>query len=454
MVYLFSQSQRNLEMTNDSNILDNVVDNTPATAAKASKFVASEDRRIVVSEQQREAEKFSEAPFSWSNGRATEHGFNSVSNDWYDKTVDWDTLREHVAQSQQLNHDESHAWHNLRLECNGSIRLITPDGQKYRFTEHSQSQLGNMLGLGSRIFSLPQDTVEHELLNQWLSNRWAKIVANKDETDETFLRFRDGKVRAFLSDRYLDLPHEYILELFAKMIPDGRVSHFSPSDLHSTEGDLLRFNVLIPDSFRSETDSEYGGMLTVGNSEIGKRRFNSLPSVFRAICMNGCIWSQHEGKAFSKVHRGKAFDRKYFEWLLAKDIQEQLPLASEAIDSMLRLRACQFGESSLSQGVLAIASKFSTPLTREQQGAIIARSGSSATMPVGDDAFCLIQAITETVQDRSRFDVYQQDAIEAEVGKLAIEWLTKPSSWDKFVDESSEIDFEKVLKVSQKFANN
>lgn len=430
-------------MTND-NILDNVVDNTPVSAPKKSK------RQIVVTQEQRAAEISSDAPFSWSNGRATEKGFNSVSNDWYAQTIDWDTLRQTVAVSQQLNHDESHRWQDLQLECNGTIKLITPSGEKYQFTEHSQSQLGNILGLGSRIFSLPQDTVEHDLLNQWLRNRWAKIVADKDQDDSTFLRFRDGKVRAFLSDCYLDLPHEYVIELFQKMVPDGRVSHFSKDDLYKTYGDMLRFNILIPDSFRSEPDSEYGGMLTVGNSEIGNRRFSSLPSVFRAICLNGCIWSQHNGEAFSKVHRGKAFDRDYFAWRLAKDIQEQLPLASEAIESMLKLRACQFGaESSLSQAVLTLASKFSTPLTRDQQGAIISRAGSSETMPVGDDAFCLIQAITETVQDRTRFDVYQQDMVEQEIGKLAIEWLTKPSSWNRFVEESSQVDLEKVVRITQ-----
>lgn len=432
-------------MTNDQNILDNVIEASSAPSADTS-------RRIAVTSAERTAEKFSERPFEWSHGRATDDGFNCVSRDWYAKTTDWDTLRQHVTQSQELNHDESYRWHDLRLVCNGSIKLITPDDREYRFTDHSQMQLGNMLGLGSRIFSLPQDTVEHELLNKWISNRWEKIIADKDDDSETFLRFRDGKVRAFLSDRYLDLPHEYVIDLFQKMLPEGRISHFSPDDLYSTEGDLLRFNILIPDSMRAEPDSDYGAMLTVGNSEIGKRRFSSLPSIFRAICMNGCIWSQHAGEAFTKVHRGKAFDRDYFRWRLAKDIQEQLPLASEGIEQMLRLRACEFGnDASVSQAVLVVASKFATPLTRDQQAAILSTAGSSDSMPVGNDAFCLVQAITETIQDRTRFDVYQQDSIEAEIGAMALGWLLKPSSFDKLVSEASEIDFEKVLKISQKY---
>lgn len=436
-------------MSND--LLSSVVDNTPAAPAKKpNRKLALSDKRIVVTAEQRAAEVTSERPFSWSDGRATDEGFNCVSRDWYKKTHDWDYLGNALEHSAKLNHDEVYKWSDLRLELNGQVKLITPDNQTFRFTDHSLGQLGNLLGLGTRIFSMPEDGIEHDLLNNWVANRWGKKIA-ADKDSETFVRFRDGKVRAFLSERYLDLPHGYVVDLLQKIIPGGRVSHFSADDLYATEGDFLRFNVLIPDSIRAENDSDYGGMLSIRNSEIGKSRFSSLPSLFRAICMNGLIWSQHTGTATNKVHRGRAFDKDYFAWKLAKDINDQIPLATAAIEQMLTLRACEFGDvCDVSQAIVAVASKFTTPLTRDQQGAIINRVGSSDTMPTGDNAFVLIQAITETIQDRTRFSVYEQDQIEQDCGQLAIEWLTKPSSFGRFCDDASSVDFEKIVRITEK----
>ncbi len=46
-------------------------------------------------------------------------------------------------------------------------------------------------------------------------------------------------------------------------------------------------------------------MVSVSNCEIGKRALGSLPSLFRAICMNGCIWGQAYGEKIKVVHRGE-----------------------------------------------------------------------------------------------------------------------------------------------------
>ncbi len=76
-----------------------------------------------------------------------------------------------------------------------------------------------------------------------------------------------------------------------KLIPGGRLSHWRG------DADTLWGNVLIPDTIRQESDSDYGGMVSIGNSEIRERRITSRPSVFRAICFNGCIWDREAGQA-------------------------------------------------------------------------------------------------------------------------------------------------------------
>src|SRR5690606_24449301 len=74
-----------------------------------------------------------------------------------------------------------------------------------------------------------------------------------------------------------------------------------------------------------------------GNSEIGIRRLYSQPSVFRAICMNGCIWDAEKGTQLSVVHKGNT-NLADLASAIESNLQSQIPLLSNGVDKLLDTR--------------------------------------------------------------------------------------------------------------------
>lgn len=138
-------------------------------------------------------------------------------------------------------------------------------------------------------------------------------------------------MRAFLSDRYAFIDNRWYLEAIHNIIPDGMFSHWRGDQ------DYFDGNVLIPDTImdKPDGDSDYGGMISCFNNEIGSGRNEEQPSLFRAICMNGCVWSSTEGRTRRKVHRGEVSLPE-----LAKDIYEnittQIPLFTVRVEQFLK----------------------------------------------------------------------------------------------------------------------
>ncbi len=180
----------------------------------------------------------------------------------------------------------------------------------------------------------------------------------KDRTEQDKVRlfrtWKNGTLRALLSEQYAIVNNQWYMEVIHKLIPGALFSHWRG------DADTIFGNVLIPDSVREESDSHYGGMLSIGNSEIGLRRILSLPSVFRAICMNGCIWEQEKGKGISQVHRGE-FDFKQLEFKIASNLQAQIPLLSEGIRRLLGTRAMTFVDVPLVQVVTQFFKDYKLP---------------------------------------------------------------------------------------------
>lgn len=97
-------------------------------------------------------------------------------------------------------------------------------------------------------------------------------------------------------------------------------------------------NVLIPDTLRLESDSEYAALLSLSTSEIGKRPLTQQPSLFRAICMNGCIWGRKQGETL-RVRRQGPVDLAELERLIVENIHGQIPLAVSGLDQLLKTRS-------------------------------------------------------------------------------------------------------------------
>jgi hypothetical protein len=142
-------------------------------------------------------------------------------------------------------------------------------------------------------------------------------------------------LRAFVTEKYAPIDNRWYIETLSKILPGGRLSHWRG------DADTLYGNILLPDTiidYGQDDDTDYGGMLSIGNCEIGKRRVSQYPSIFRAICMNGCIWGQTKGKGMSQVHRGKV-ELDTLELQIRDNIEKQLPLLPEGIQRLLGIRA-------------------------------------------------------------------------------------------------------------------
>jgi hypothetical protein len=100
--------------------------------------------------------------------------------------------------------------------------------------------------------------------------------------------------------------------------------------------------VLIPDSIRAEEDSDYGAMVSISNSEIGRRVLTQQPSLFRAICMNGCIWDQARGQKLVQAHR-RGIDLGELAERIVRNIHDQIPLAVAGLERLLATRSLVAG---------------------------------------------------------------------------------------------------------------
>jgi hypothetical protein len=121
-------------------------------------------------------------------------------------------------------------------------------------------------------------------------------VENRLNDSKKFIvRFRndddDNSVARFVgSDRYGVINNEDVIQAVVDALPgggsDALVSHAW------TDGDNMIGNILLPDYIKTRPDSEYGVGISFKNSEIGRFRFKIQAFLFRAICLNGCIWGR------------------------------------------------------------------------------------------------------------------------------------------------------------------
>lgn len=243
-----------------------------------------------------------------------------------------------------------------------------------------------------------------------------------------------GSLRAFLSDQYAIVNNGWYLSLLEKLIPGGLLSHWKG------DADSIYGNVLLPDSVRAEADSDYGGMLSVGNSEIGLRRISSLPSVFRAICMNGCIWEQEKGVEIDIRHRGKV-DFEQLAAMIKDNLEKQIPLLDEGTRRLLALRQFGTGDVSL-RNIFALLSaenslgKKDITGIREAFGVELGILGPKEGMT----AFGLTNAITRHSQTLPAEKWVKMDQLGGAFANLDRE------GWDKFLARAKNLTDKQIDK--------
>jgi len=264
-------------------------------------------------------------------GTADEQGFRNVSQYWYPQTKSFDEGMQIFAEQKAQRKD-------IMFNAQ-SVQFIDVDGSF-------------AIGMGEEAF-LPTDWAGRQLCNWfnipqtlWVAYQGGETAIDLDvllcafnsgrrmhqkEKQLLFRTYEDGTLRGVMSDSYSIVDNDQFLEMLKEFIPDGRLSHFQFSDADNFYG-----NIIIPDTIRSESDSEYGGMLNCGNSAVGKRSVFQTPSIFRSICMNGCVWGEKKGIELRRRHRG--IDMTEFKEAMRVNIEKQIPLTTTKIPELLSTR--------------------------------------------------------------------------------------------------------------------
>jgi hypothetical protein len=374
-------------------------------------------------------------------------GFRNVSRAWYDKCITYDQGFEELAKGRAITEDIAATLRQMTPAVSDTGRFVFRhiDGREFVPTDHALEQAAMKCDLGTwtiKDLASPKfgrgkaaDTLQYER-----DRGDAEVIAHlftnamrRMELDKVYLwRTRqDGSLRAMLTERYAIINNEWFLGVLKEGIPGGMLSHWRG------DSDTIFGNVLIPDTIRAEDDSDYGGMLSVGNCEIGLRRLSSMPSVFRAICMNGCIWDQESGKAIRQVHRG---DIKLVELkdAILRNLEVQIPLLPRGIERMLAIRAMGTDGVSMKPIVAEIAMR--EKLSKRQASAVLKAYAdeSRITPELGQTLFGLVNSFTRAAQTLENTDWVRFDRV---AGGLA---MLDDDDWRVLVKRAGSLKAEQV----------
>lgn len=373
-----------------------------------------------------------------SQTMAADEGFKNVSKLWYDKTISIDDGIESVEQIKAGRRDIVDKIGDALIQLDGNKIVITIDGESFQPTMHALCQLGTwfdtphtLLKTYSKAKLYPNGEVKYErderdseLIVRALRLGQTRIDADKEML---FRTYNDGTLRAVLSDRYAIIDNRWYLEVLKQAIPEGRLSHWRG------DADTLWGNVLIPDTLRAETDSDYGGMLSLSNCEIGLRRLAQWPSVFRAICMNGCIWDRKNGKQFTQIHRGE-INLEDLRTEIFDNLNRQIPLMAEHVERFLAMRERKLS-TKMSKLIACFASdnSFSTTEATEvlNQFAEFEKSDRNA--------FGLINAVTRAGQKFDNDTWFNFDNAAGNIVKMT------DGQWESFNKRADAMDDESVV---------
>jgi len=396
-------------------------------------------------------------------------GFSRVSQYWVKKCMSFDEGKVKLVAEQSKIEDFASPLSEWLPVVDNSDRFAMrhlPTGKDYVPTDHAlklMAQVGKgMSEWGLRALREPirhatkvdeetgekvplhqRERADAELLRDYVKQHLFHPERVDQGKPRLFRTWNDGTLRALLSEHYSIVNNLWYLNLLQQIIPGGLLSHW-----HG-DADTIYGNILLPDSIRADSDSDYGGMLSIGNSEIGTRRISSMPSVFRAICMNGCIWDQEKGVEFDQIHRG-AVDFATLAAKIRENLEAQIPLLPEGISRMLGIKAYGVGDTPIPNMLAQLAIDHSLN-KRDIKGVWDewAKEVNALGKQEGNTAFGIVAGLTRYGQrfvDSSKPGMFTPSAW---VGfdKIAGSFINlSRDEWDKFRNRAANLNQKQVEK--------
>ena len=350
---------------------------------------------------------------------AKPQGFGNVSKTWYDKTISYEAGLDLLEEGKHECEDITTQLKNIvPFVGNDGSFMVRVDGREFRPTPHATRHLAGVtfadcgvgtaeslvtpkMGTGKKADEVlyERDKGDAETLVRLINNG----LRRKNQEKQFFLRtMTDGTLRAAFTERYATIDNRWYLEVLSKIVPGGRLSHWR-GDAHTLYG-----NILVPDTMRSESDSDYGGGISISNCEIGIRAFDECPFTFRSICMNGNIWDRVDGVAVHRKHIG-TINLVELAKGIAENITIQLGMVDKAIEAELASRNWSIGQTPIKSVYASVRSLYK--LSRAQVTAALTGYGVEG----GNTAFSVIQGLTRGSQKLSPADQFFMDGV---AGKL------------------------------------
>jgi hypothetical protein len=364
-----------------------------------------------------------------------------VHKDWWAKTESYDTVMEKTQTAIDNREDVMVKAGQVVCTVNNDVmQFVTADGRSFTPTDHclEQFSIRTKVPSSSVMRELRKiegyDEQDADLMARLGNNALRRIDPDKEFRIRTYT---DGTARAFVTDKYAPIDNRWYLETLREFLPEGRFSHWRGDE------DTIYGNVLLPDSimdYGQDDDTDYGGMVSVGNCEIGKRRITQTPSLFRAICMNGCIWGQTKGKDISKVHRG-TIDLDSLKVKIAENIEYQLSILPDGIRKFLDTRTQSLNDANVKGVIAAVANDYK--LTKKQATETLEQYLAHETHE--QNMFGVINAITRAGQVFDNDSWVRLD----EVGGMLMD--TSVSRWTNVLARAktyTDKDFDKVYGLT------
>lgn len=364
-----------------------------------------------------------------------------VHKDWYATTIDYDEALDQAQRAVDEREDILAPVKDIEatLDDDGNF-CFNVEGREFKPTDHAIEQFA----IRAKV---PSSSVMRELRNtedydqqdgECMVSLAENALRRLDQDKEYRLRtYTDGTCRAFVTDKYAPIDNRWYLEVLQEFLPDGRLSHWKGDE------DTIFGNVLLPDTildYGTDDDSDYGGMISIGNCEIGKRRISQVPSLFRSICLNGCIWGQVSGKQIKRRHIG-AIDLDALKLEIGKNIEYQLPLLPNGITKFLAMRTLENGDVSMKNIIASVCKD--ERFSKKESSEVLEQYATHENQD--RNLFGVVNAITRAGQTFDNMTWVKFDG----VGGSLID--TDASRWAailKRADSLQDKDFEKIFAAA------
>ncbi len=273
------------------------------------------------------------------------------------------------------------------------------DIYNFKVTDIAHRQIADRLGIPFKYYERMMN--EYPKLLDENVNSWLKFKVEK-----RMLRTLDGKLRAFLSNRYRRLDNLELVDHILPVIAQMKNCSIASCDITETHLYLKVINKSMKAEI-TEGDIVQAGFV-VSNSEIGIGALKVEPLVYRLVCKNGMISKDY---AHKKYHTGRnvedtdnAYELYSDETLKADDkayfmkVQDIISAAVDetkfmlTVDKMRQAKSIKTGDNPV-ETVEVLGDKY---LLNKNERASVLRH---FIMDGNFSQFGLVNAVTRTSQD-------------------------------------------------------